>query len=84
VEILRKRKNVARKQFLRAAESEKEGPRQIWQDLVRHHNALSKGERLCRKRRETIERFFKNPFVFARDLFEPLRSRKLEIGKDQL
>jgi hypothetical protein len=52
---LRRQKNVARKQFMNAMEGEKEDLSQIWEDLKKHHRALSRAERFCKKRRLTRE-----------------------------
>lgn len=87
IEEIRKQKNISRRRFKNAVESEKEGLRQVWQHLKTQHNALSRAERLCKKRRTTKkarETFFKDPFKFARELFEKPRSGSLTASKDAL
>lgn len=87
IATIRKQKNHVRKQFRQAVGVEKDGLRQIWQHLKTQHNALCKAERLCRKKRQTRkarESFFREPFKFAKELFEQPRSGTLTISKESL
>lgn len=79
---LRKRKNVAKKQFKRAGECEKEGLHRLWRKLTEEHSVLCRAERFGRNRRRTRkvrERFFKVPFQFARTVLEQPRSSTPDV-----
>ena len=70
-----------------ALPAEKQGLEKLWKDLKAKHIALSKAES-ARKRRskkkKTQERFFRDPFQFARTLFEQPKSGTLTVDKDVL
>ena len=87
MDMIRKRKKILKKQIKTASEFEKKGLEQLWKDLKTKHNALSKAESLRRKKslkKKTHDRFFRDPFQFARKLFEQPKSGTLTVEKDTL
>ena len=70
-----------------ATEEEKNGLRELWRGLKARHPALSRAES-ARKRRsqkkKNQKRFYKDPFQFARQLFQQPRSDSLSVQKEQL
>ena len=70
-----------------ATEEEKSGLQGLWRGLKARHSALSRAES-ARKRRsqkkKNQERFYKDPFQFARQLFQQPRSGSLSGKKEQL
>ena len=68
-----------------ATEEEKRGWQELWRGLKARHSALS---RIRSKRRsekkKNQDRFYKDPFQFARQLFQQPRSGSLSVQKEQL
>lgn len=87
MEDIRIQKKNLRKQMKTVSDTEREGLRELWQDLKTKHSALSKAEAARKKkskRKKTHDRFFKDPFQFARALFEQPKSGILTVEKDVL
>ena len=87
MENIRKQKRSLKIQIKKAPVNEKRGLEKLWQDLKTKHSALSKAETLRKrrsKRKKTHDSFFKDPFQFARKLFEQPKSGTLTIEKEAL
>lgn len=87
IDDIRRRKKIARKQWKEAGAGERPGLKVIWNDLKKRHSELCKAERTSKKRKEKTkckEEFLKEPFKFARKLFEQPRSGVLSISKEDL
>ena len=87
MESIRREKRKLKKRMKTASEFEKQGLLELWKDLKAKHNALSKVESARRrksKKKKTQDRFFKDPFDFARKLFEQPKSGTLTVGKETL
>ena len=70
-----------------ALPNEKEGLEKLWKDLKAKHTALSKAESARKrksKRKKTQDKFFGEPFQFARSLFKQPKSGTLNIDKEIL
>ena len=87
METLQKQKKNLRKQMKSVTEEEKNRLQELWRGLKARHSALSRVES-ARKRRslkeKNQERFYKDPFQFARQLFHQPRSGSLSVQKEQL
>ena len=84
---LRGKKRALKKRMKKASELEKAGLKVLWEELKSRHSALSKAEALRRKRskrKKTQDRFFRDPFQFARTLFEQPKSGTLSVEKETL
>ncbi|CAG5130209.1 unnamed protein product, partial [Candidula unifasciata] len=80
-------KNALRKQFKAATGSEREGLYEVWVHLKNKHSALCRAERFCNNRRRTKrerEKFFRDPYQFARGLFEQPKSGTLVVSQKEL
>ena len=87
MEILRKQKKNLRKQMNPATGEEKNGLQELWRCLKARHSALSRAESTRKRRspkKKNQERFYKDPFQFARQLFQQPRSGSLSVQKEQL
>ena len=82
-DLRNKEKNLKRQLHL-ANFDEKEGLLKIWQDLKEKHNALSRGENQRKRRvkwRKEQGRFFQEPYKYARNIFDKLKSGVLKTEK---
>ena len=71
-ENLRKEKKNSRKQMISATEEEKSKQQELCQGLKAGHLALIRAESVRKRRsqkKKNQERFYKDPFQFARQLF---------------
>ena len=87
MDILRAQKRSLKKRMKVASDIEKEGLRVLWEELRIKHSALSKAEAARKKRskrKKTQDRFFQDPFQFARKLFDQPRSGTLSTDKETL
>ena len=87
MEDLRNQKRHLKKLARTARPEEKEGYLKLWKDLKEKHSALSKAERASKKRRtrkRDQDRFFKEPFKYARSLFDQPRSGILDVDQETL
>ena len=84
---LHKQKKDLKKQIQSSTEEEKRGLHELRRGLTTRHSALSKAE-AARKRRshkkKNQESFFKDPYQFARQLFQQPRSGSLSAQKEEL
>ncbi|GFR89638.1 reverse transcriptase [Elysia marginata] len=84
---LRKQKRNLKKQMKAANSEEKKGLQEIWQHLKARHSALSRAESARKKRsqkRKNQERFLRDPFQFARQLFQQPKSGTLAVSREDL
>ncbi|GFS06189.1 reverse transcriptase [Elysia marginata] len=84
---LRKQKRSLKKQMKAANSEEKKGLQEIWQHLEARHSALSRAESARKKRsqkRKNQERFLRDPFQFARQLFQQPKSGTLAVSREEL
>ncbi|GFR85033.1 reverse transcriptase [Elysia marginata] len=84
---LRKQKRNLKKQILVANSEEKKGLQEIWQHLKARHSALSRAESARKKhsqKRKNQERFLRDPFQFARQLFQQPKSGTLAVSREDL
>ena len=87
MEELRRQKKGIKRQMRTASEAEKRGLLEVWKQLKAQHSALSKAERLRRQkraRRMEQERFFRDPYQYARELFDQPRSGTLRVEQKTL
>ena len=87
MDTLRKRKRNLKKQMKTANNDEKKGLQEIWQHLKARHSALSRAESARKKRsqkRKNQERFLRDPFQFARQLFQQPKSGTLAVRREDL
>ena len=87
MESIRSRKNQVRKQFKKAPPAEKAALKALWEELKKEHSILRKAERVRKKKslqRKSRQRFFRDPFGFAKTLFEQPRSGVLGADQGQL
>ena len=84
---IRKKKRRIKKQLKTASDHERPGLLEIWDELKSKHSALSKAERLRKRknaRKKDQERFFREPFQYARNLFDQPRGGTLRVEKETL
>lgn len=84
---IRSKKRSLKKRMKNAPETEKAGLQKLWEELRTRHSALSRAESLRkrkRNKRKTQDRFFQDPYQFARKLFEQPKSGILTVDKDEL
>ena len=85
METLSTQKKNLKKQIKTATQEEKRGLHKLWRGLKARHSALSRAE-TARKRRshkkKNQERFYKDPYQFARQLFQQPRSGSLSAQKE--
>ncbi|GFR82829.1 reverse transcriptase [Elysia marginata] len=84
---LRKQKRNLKKQMKAANSEEKKGLQEIWQHLKARHSALSRAESARKKRsqkRKNQERFLRDPFQFARQLFQQPKSGTPAVSREDL
>merc|ERR1712237_305545 len=87
MEELRRQKKGIKRQMQTASEAEKRGLQEVWKELKAQHSALSKAERLRRQkraRRREQNRFFRDPYQHARELFDQPRSGTLRVEQKTL
>ncbi|GFO39305.1 reverse transcriptase [Plakobranchus ocellatus] len=78
MDTLRKQKRKLKKQIKAARSEETNGLLAIWRQLKRRHSALSRAESARKKRsqkRKKQERFIRDPFQFARQLFQQSKAK---------
>ena len=84
---LRMKKKNLKKQIHFIDADKKEGLLKIWQGLKEKNNALSKAENLRKrgvKRRKERERFFQEPYKYAKNIFDQPKSGVLKTEKTVL
>ncbi|GFN88310.1 reverse transcriptase [Plakobranchus ocellatus] len=87
MDTLRKQKRKLKKQIRAASSVETNGLLVIWRQLKARHSALSRAEPARKKRsqkRKNQERFIRDPFQFARQLFLQLKSGTLTVDREEL
>ncbi|GFO06763.1 reverse transcriptase [Plakobranchus ocellatus] len=86
MDTLRKQKRKLKKQIRAASSEETNGLLVIWRQLKAKHSALSRAESARKKRiqkRKNQERFIKESFQFARQLFQQPRSKTLTLDREE-
>ncbi|GFO26768.1 reverse transcriptase [Plakobranchus ocellatus] len=81
---LRKEKEVLKKQMKSTPVEEQICLEALWRDLKAKHSALSRAESASKRRnqkKKTRENFFKDPFKFARQLFQQPRAGAFTVQK---
>ncbi|GFO33352.1 polyprotein [Plakobranchus ocellatus] len=84
---LLKQKRKLKKQIRAASSEEANGLLVIWRQLKARHSALSRAESARKKRsrkRKNQERFIRDPFQFARQLFQQPKSGTLTVDREEL
>ena len=84
---LRMKKRNLKKQIHFANADQKECLLKIWPDLKEKHNALSKAKNLRKrwvKQKKEQERFFQEPYKYARNIFDQPKSGMLKTEKTVL
>ncbi|GFO12062.1 reverse transcriptase [Plakobranchus ocellatus] len=84
MDTLRKQKRKLKKQIRAASSEETNGLLVIWRQLKARHSALSRAEFARKKRsqkRKNQERFIRDPFTFARQLFQQPKSGTLTVER---
>ncbi|GFO23739.1 reverse transcriptase [Plakobranchus ocellatus] len=87
MDTLRKRKRKLKKQIRAASSEETNGLLVIWCQLKARHTALSRAESARKKRsqkRKNQERFIRDPFQFARQLFQQPKSGTVTVEREEL
>ncbi|GFN87643.1 reverse transcriptase, partial [Plakobranchus ocellatus] len=87
MDTLRKQKRKLKKQIKAASSEETNGLLVIWRQLKARHSALSRGESARKKRSQTRKnqiRFIRDPFQFARQLFQQHKSGTLTVDREEL
>ncbi|GFN84934.1 reverse transcriptase [Plakobranchus ocellatus] len=87
MDTLRKQKRKLKKQIRAASSEETNGLLAIWRQLKARHSALSRTESARKKRsqmRKNQERFIRDPFQFARQLFQQPKSGTLTVEREEL
>ncbi|GFN73755.1 reverse transcriptase [Plakobranchus ocellatus] len=87
MDILHKQNRKRKKQIRAASSEETDGLLVIWRQLKARHSALSRAESARKKRsqkRKNQERFIRDPFQFARQLFQQPKSRSLTVDREEL
>ncbi|GFO39075.1 polyprotein [Plakobranchus ocellatus] len=87
MDTLRKQKRRLKKQIRAASSEETNGLLVIWRQLKARHSALSRAESARKKRsqkRKNQERFIRDPFQFARQLFQQPKSGTLTVEREEL
>ncbi|GFO40952.1 reverse transcriptase [Plakobranchus ocellatus] len=87
IDTLRKQKRKLKKQIRAASSEETNGLLVIWRQLTAVHSALSRAEPARKKRsqkRKNQERFMRDPFQFARQLFQQPKSGTLTVDREEL
>ncbi|GFO32151.1 reverse transcriptase [Plakobranchus ocellatus] len=87
VDTLRKQKRKLKKQIKAASSEETNGLLVIWRQLKARHSALSRVESARKKRsqkRKNQKRFIRDPFQFARQLFQQPKSGTLIVDREEL
>ncbi|GFO33247.1 prominin-1-a-like [Plakobranchus ocellatus] len=87
MDTLRKQKRKLKKQLRAASSEETNGLLVIWRQLKARHSALSRAESARKKRsqkRKNQERFIRDPFQFARQLFQQPKSGTLTVEREEL
>ena len=87
MEDMRNKKRHLKKLLRTAPQEEKEGLRKLWNELKTKHSALSKAEYLRQrrfKRKREQDRFFREPYKYARHIFDQPKSGVLKAEKSSL
>ncbi|GFO42667.1 reverse transcriptase [Plakobranchus ocellatus] len=87
MDTLRKQKRKLKKQIKASSSEETNGLLVIWRQLKARHSALSRARSARKKRsqkRKNQERFTRDPFQFARQLFQQLKSGTLTVDRKEL
>ncbi|GFN85219.1 reverse transcriptase [Plakobranchus ocellatus] len=87
MDTLRKQKRKLKNQIRAASSEETNGLLVIWRQLKARHSALSRAESARKKRsqkRKNQERFIRDPFQFARQLFQQPKSGTLTVEREEL
>ncbi|GFN92758.1 reverse transcriptase [Plakobranchus ocellatus] len=87
MDTLRKQKKKLKKQIRAASSEETNGLLVIWRQLKARHLALRRAESARKKRsqkRKNQERFIRDPFQFARQLFQQPKSGTLTVEREEL
>ncbi|GFO39082.1 reverse transcriptase [Plakobranchus ocellatus] len=87
MDTLRKQKRKLKKQIRAASSEEKNGLLVIWHQLKARHSALSRAESARKERSQKMknqERFIRDPFQFARQLFQQPKSGTLTVERGEL
>ncbi|GFN96546.1 polyprotein [Plakobranchus ocellatus] len=87
MDTLCKQKRNLKKQIRAASSEETNGLLVIWRQLKARHSALSRAESARKKRsqkRKNQERFIRDPFQFARQLFQQPKSGTLTVEREEL
>ncbi|GFO30698.1 reverse transcriptase [Plakobranchus ocellatus] len=83
---LRKQKRKLKKQIRAASSEETNGLLVIWHQVKARHSALSRAESVRKKRsqkRKNQEHFIRDPFQFARQLFQQPKSGTLRVDREE-
>ncbi|GFN80460.1 reverse transcriptase [Plakobranchus ocellatus] len=87
MDTLREQKRKLKKQIRAASSEETNGLLVIWRQLKARHSALSRAESARKKRsqkRKNQERFIRDPFQFARQLFQQPKTGTLTVEREEL
>ncbi|GFO06503.1 reverse transcriptase [Plakobranchus ocellatus] len=87
MDTLRKQKRKLKKQIRAASSEETNGLLAIWRQLKARHSALSRAESARKKRsqrRKNQECFIRDPFQFARQIFQQPKSGILTVDREEL
>ena len=88
IEEIRRQKKDIRRQWKAAKDGhQKDGLKDIWNQLKKRHSELCKAERTRRRKRDQQkckQDFIRAPFQFARKLFEQPKSGTLQATKEEL
>ena len=86
-EIRRQKKDIRRQWKAAQDQHQKDGLKDIWNQLKKRHSELCKAERTRKRKREQQkckQDFIRAPFQFARKLFEQPKSGNLQASKEEL
>ncbi|GFN81899.1 reverse transcriptase [Plakobranchus ocellatus] len=87
MDTLRKQKRKLKKHIRAASSEETNGLLVIWRQLKARHSALSRAESARKKRsqkRKIQGCFIRDPFQFARQLFQQPKSGTLTVEREEL
>ncbi|GFO34064.1 reverse transcriptase [Plakobranchus ocellatus] len=87
MDTLRKQKRTLKKQIGAASSEEMNGLLVIWRQLKARHSLLSRAESARKKgsqKKKNQERFIRDPFQFARQLFQKPKSGTLTVEREDL
>ena len=87
IKEVRKEKKRLRTMWLRADDDEKEGLQVLYEETKKKHRQLMRDERRAERRKERKKcrkEFVKDPYKFAKKLFDEKKGGKLECTKEEL